>query len=72
MGMVPGLGHAGLILVGQMWSGLVAWARTSMLSFDPPLANPADRTSPQCVPSADEAIALIREHHKKWLREQNR
>ena len=28
-----------LILVGKMWPGLIEWARSSMLSFDPPLAN---------------------------------
>jgi uncharacterized protein (TIGR00730 family) len=55
-----------LILVGRMWPGLVEWARTSMLSTDPPLAGAADMAIPRCVPSADEAIALIREHHARW------
>ena len=56
-----------LILVGTMWPGLIEWARSSMLSFDPPLANPEDITIPRCAASADEAIAMIREHHGKWL-----
>jgi uncharacterized protein (TIGR00730 family) len=56
-----------LILVGTMWPGLIEWARSSMLSFDPPLANPEDMTIPRCAASADEAIAMIREHHAKWL-----
>ena len=56
-----------LILVGKMWPGLVAWARTSMLSAEPLLANPEDMNIPRCVAHADEAIALIREHHAKWL-----
>jgi uncharacterized protein (TIGR00730 family) len=56
-----------LILVGTMWPGLIEWARSSMLSFDPPLANPEDMTIPRCAASADEAIAMIREHHGKWL-----
>jgi uncharacterized protein (TIGR00730 family) len=56
-----------LILVGTMWPGLIEWARSSMLSFDPPLANPEDMTIPRCAASADEAIAMIREHHSKWL-----
>ena len=56
-----------LILVGTMWPGLIEWARSSMLSFDPPLANPEDMTIPRCAASADEAIALTREHHGKWL-----
>ena len=55
-----------LILVGKMWPGLVDWARAAMVSVDPPLANPEDMTIPQCVPSADEAIALIRAHHAGW------
>jgi hypothetical protein len=55
-----------LILVGRMWPGLVEWARTSMLSTDPPLAGAADMAIPRCVASADEAIALIREHHARW------
>jgi uncharacterized protein (TIGR00730 family) len=64
------VGHvrdAPLILVGRMWPGLVEWARTSMLSFDPPLANPEDISIPQCVANADEAIGLLRRHHETWL-----
>jgi uncharacterized protein (TIGR00730 family) len=56
-----------LILVGRMWPGLVEWARTAMLSVEPPLANPADMSIPQCVATADEAISLVREHHTKWV-----
>ena len=56
-----------LILVGKMWPGLIEWARSSMLSFDPPLANPEDMTIPRCAANADEAIAMLREHHSKWL-----
>jgi uncharacterized protein (TIGR00730 family) len=59
-----------LILVGKMWPGLVEWARGSMLSVDPPLVNVEDMAIPCCVAGADEAIALIREHHGKWLRTQ--
>jgi hypothetical protein len=56
-----------LILVGKMWPGLIEWASSSMLSFDPPLANPEDMTIPRCAANADEAIAIIREQHGKWL-----
>jgi len=56
-----------LILVGKMWPGLIDWARSSMLAVDPPLANPEDMTIPRCAANADEAIALIREHHRIWL-----
>jgi uncharacterized protein (TIGR00730 family) len=55
-----------LLLVGTMWPGLVNWARTAMLSCDPPLAGANDFTIPQCVASADQAIAVIREHMKGW------
>jgi hypothetical protein len=48
-----------MILVGKMWPELIEWARSSMLSADPPLANVEDMTIPRCVTNADEAIALI-------------
>jgi uncharacterized protein (TIGR00730 family) len=57
-----------LILVGRMWPGLVEWARSAMLSTDPPLANPEDMSIPRCVASGDEAIAVLREHHERWRR----
>lgn len=55
-----------LILVGKMWAGLVEWARTAMLVPPCPLANPEDMTIPRCVSTADEAVALIREHYRVW------
>jgi uncharacterized protein (TIGR00730 family) len=55
-----------LILVGKMWADLVDWARTQLLKPDLPLANAEDMNIPRCVNTADEAIALIREHHAKW------
>jgi uncharacterized protein (TIGR00730 family) len=58
---------APLILVGKMWTGLVDWAQAHLANSQPPLANPQDINIPQCVDSADEAIALIRSHHAKWL-----
>jgi uncharacterized protein (TIGR00730 family) len=56
-----------LILVGRMWPGLIEWARASMLSTTQPLASPEDMAIPRCVPTGDEAIALIREHHARWM-----
>ena len=56
-----------LILVGQMWPGLIEWARQTMLSQDPPLASAEDLSIPHCVASADEAIALLRDSHAAWL-----
>ena len=48
--------------------GLIEWAGSSMLTADPPLANPDDMTIPHCVANADEAIALIGDHHGAPLR----
>ena len=55
-----------LILVGKMWPGFVEWARTEMLGFETPLVNAEDMNIPVCVPTGDEAIAILREHHAKW------
>jgi uncharacterized protein (TIGR00730 family) len=60
-----------LILVGKMWGDLVEWARAHLLTSQPPLANPEDMAIPRCVNTADEAIALIRENHARWLRERD-
>ena len=61
-----------LVLVGKMWADLVGWAGTHLLSSQPPLANPEDLMIPRCVSTADEAIALLREHHDRWLLAQGR
>jgi uncharacterized protein (TIGR00730 family) len=55
-----------LILVGKMWKGLVEWASTSMLDPRLRLASPEDLAIPQCLETADEAIAVITEFHAKW------
>lgn len=59
---------APLIFVGKMWRELVAWAERNMLNNTLQLANPEDMRIPQCVDTADEAIALIRESHRQWRR----
>jgi uncharacterized protein (TIGR00730 family) len=56
-----------LILVGKMWADLVDWAKQHLLTPQLPLASPQDMTIPRCVNTADEAIALIREDHARWL-----
>ena len=58
-----------LILVGKMWPGLVEWARTEMLGFETPLVNSEDMNIPICVPTGDEAIAILKENHAKWAKE---
>src|SRR6516164_5106435 len=60
---------APLILVGRMWAEFVDWARNNLLKPELSLANPEDITIPRCVNTADEAIALIREHHAKWAKD---
>ena len=63
------VGHvdrAPLILVGKMWRGLVDWARESMLDPKLHLASPEDLQIPQCVDTADEAIAAVRDRHAQW------
>jgi uncharacterized protein (TIGR00730 family) len=58
--------NAPLILVGKMWADLVDWARDHLLASQPALASPQDLAIPLCVDSADDAIRVLREHHKKW------
>jgi predicted Rossmann-fold nucleotide-binding protein len=55
-----------LVLVGKMWKGLVEWARVSMLDPRLALVNAEDLQIPQCVETADEAIAVVRDLHRKW------
>jgi uncharacterized protein (TIGR00730 family) len=57
------------VLVGRMWPGLVDWARSAMLSFEPSLANAEDFAIPQCVANSDEAIAIIQKNYDKWRNE---
>jgi uncharacterized protein (TIGR00730 family) len=61
-----------LILVGNMWAELVDWAKKNLLKPELSLANPEDMAIPRCVKTADEAIALLRDHHAKWLKEKNK
>jgi uncharacterized protein (TIGR00730 family) len=56
-----------LVFVGPMWKGLVDWASSAMLRPGFELANPEDLRIPLCVDGADEAIAIVREHHERWL-----
>ena len=58
--------HVPLILVGKMWRGLVDWAKAAMLDPRLALANAEDLEIPQCVDTADEAIAVVRDLHGKW------
>jgi uncharacterized protein (TIGR00730 family) len=55
-----------LIMVGRMWGDLVKWAQAHMCDPAVPLVDADDLAIPRCVASADEAIAVIREHHGRW------
>ena len=56
-----------LVFAGPMWNGLVGWTRAQMLRPGFELAGERDLAIPICVEDAAEAIAIIREHHSKWL-----
>lgn len=49
-----------LVMVGEMWEDLVAWARRHMLDSDRDLAGPDDLRIPRCVAGVDEAVEIIR------------
>ena len=51
-----------LIFAGPMWAEMVDWARTYMLRPGFELASREDMALPLCVNTADEAIAVVREH----------
>lgn len=59
--------NAPLILVGNMWAELVQWAKSNLLTTQPPLASPADMDIPVCVDTAEAAIALLTEHQAAWV-----
>ena len=56
-----------LIFVGPMWRGLVEWAGAQMLRPGFELASAQDLKIPQCVDTGAQAVALVREHHERWL-----
>ena len=55
-----------LIMVGEMWADLVAWATDYMVQGESQLADPIDMKIPRCVNSIDEAIALLRDAQAAW------
>jgi uncharacterized protein (TIGR00730 family) len=63
---------APLVLVGNMWAKLVDWAKTHLLNPQLALASPEDMAIPQCVNTADDAIAVLRNHHAKWVQANQR
>lgn len=57
---------APLICVGKMWPELVDWARKHMVEGQIALADAEDMKIPVCLGTADEAITMVREHHRVW------
>ena len=57
-----------LILVGNMWQGLIEWSRSAMLRPESPLASPEDMDIPICVPDGAAAIETLQKGHQAWLR----
>jgi hypothetical protein len=55
-----------LIFAGPMWKGLVDWASQMMLRPGFELASPEDLKIPRCVDTAEQAIAIVRDHHASW------
>jgi uncharacterized protein (TIGR00730 family) len=53
-----------LILVGNMWPGLIEWMRESMVSRD--LVGPGDLEIATVVPSASDVIPIIREAYERF------
>jgi uncharacterized protein (TIGR00730 family) len=55
-----------LILAGNFWNGLLAWAKSVMLHPDAPLVSPGDLNIPQILPDGPAIVRAIREHHENW------
>lgn len=56
-----------LILLGDMWSDLIAWAEEYMLADGQQLAQERDFDIPTCVKTTDEAIQIVKAHRERWL-----
>jgi uncharacterized protein (TIGR00730 family) len=59
-------------LVFAMWKGVVEWASEKMLRPGFELASPKDMRIPCCVDNTAEAVAVIRDHHDRWLAAQGK
>jgi uncharacterized protein (TIGR00730 family) len=60
-----------LVVVGNMWTELVEWARRNMLKEGSELASEVDFIIPHCVSTIEETVALIRENRAAWLAAQS-
>lgn len=55
-----------LIMIGTMWSELAVWAKKHTIDVEPPMADPADMSIPECVDTCEEAIASLKKAHQQW------
>lgn len=55
-----------LIMVGEMWSDLVKWAKKSMVEGEFSLAEPDDIIIPQCVDTVEEAVIILQKSKAQW------
>ena len=55
-----------LILVGEMWKGLLDWAQREMSAFDPPMASEQDFAIPTYVETGDEVMEILKGHLEEW------
>ena len=55
-----------LIMVGEMWFDLVAWAKKNMREGEFCLANAEDLIIPDCVETVDDAIAILQKSQARW------
>ena len=56
-----------LVLVGNMWPGLVEWMKSTMLAHG--LCSPGDLDIARVVSSGDEAVAIITESYEQFKKE---
>lgn len=56
-----------LIFVGKMWEGLLEWTHKQLLAAQ--LVNPEDLDLPHRVDTAEEAMAILKNHHLDWLKD---
>jgi uncharacterized protein (TIGR00730 family) len=56
-----------LVLVGDMWEELVAWAERHMVGDGRRLADDEDLEIPRCVATVDEAVEIVRADREAWL-----
>lgn len=54
------------IMIGEMWKGLVSWARAYMIDRHSGLADPQDIRIPSCVSTIDEAMEIVSEHKRRF------